>query len=418
MPWHRALPTTVLALLALALGGTETPAAILAPDYLRVEIAGGATITISFTVTAPTDGQILAAESDCRCLAVTTPLPVALVATKPTVIEARVAGVDTGVESLVLRTTLGPLAAQVQVVTDGLGQGKDVLASILAKATERKCSVWFLVHDLKGQVRNCGCSRGSLGGINHLAALPAMCQSRAATVATRFLLTGDTDGGRAGVSAALQAKGWKTTDPALVVTANPASVLTAAGITAVVVTAPIGINHRRLVRPLTSGGMSAQALLIDGTGEIQAQIPLPIDATLDSDASILAGFPDQLSITIDHEIEPASDCDTCHKSAHKTWLTSRHAKAWTTLKPADRVDGCVGCHSTRVNSDKGRAIAPGVSCQACHLGSDAHIKDGGNTPTKGTVDCRSCHSALHHPGFVRDVAWKAILHGKDVKKPR
>jgi hypothetical protein len=304
------------------------------------------------------------------------------------------------------------------VVTGGLGQGKDVLTALLKRAGDEKLAAWLLVHDLQGQVRNCGCSSGSLGGIDHLAALPALCRSLAPTTTVRWLLSGDVDGAKPGVGEALKAAGWEQDDAAVQIATDPAPLLTKPGITAVVVPAACPLNHRRLVRPLGSGGMTIQALLVDAEGAIRHQVAIPVDATLPGEAAILARFPGRLSTPIDEQADPADDCRTCHRTAHKTWKTTAHARAWDSLKPADRVDECVGCHTTPVTNDKGPALALGVTCQSCHLGTAAHNDSGGDTRTTGVVSCQRCHNAKHHPGFRRDEAWKAIVHGSDPKKKK
>ena len=64
----------------------------------------------------------------------------------------------------------------------------------------------MIVHDLKGETRNCGCSGGSLGGINHLAALRDLFPT------ARLVLTGTVERGESSsspvVGPALAPYGW------------------------------------------------------------------------------------------------------------------------------------------------------------------------------------------------------------------
>jgi len=97
------------------------------------------------------------------------------------------------------------------------------------------------------------------------------------------------------------------------------------------------------------------------------------------------------------------------------WSTSQHAHAFDSLKPDDRIDGCISYHVTSIAKT---IVAPAVRCQSCHQGGDLHASSLGKLRTTGTVDCRSCHDARHHPAFRRELAWPKVLHGQEpVAKP-
>ena len=181
------------------------PGLVVSPLLQRVEVEPEAESETIIKITAPVDSTLLTAESDCRCLALVSPLPLRLPAGQAITVELRVVGVQPGMKTMILRTTSGMAQVQVHVVTAGLGAGHDALAKLLKTADARHLSPWFIVHDLRGEVRNCGCSGGSLGGVEHLAALPKEVARLAPAVTARFLLSGDTDGTTPDLAAALAA---------------------------------------------------------------------------------------------------------------------------------------------------------------------------------------------------------------------
>jgi len=55
----------------------------------------------------------------------------------------------------------------------------------------------------------------------------------------------------------------------------------------------------------------------------------------------------------------------CHKDEHTSWLATKHAKAYESLKPEDRKkDSCVICHVTGFGVAD--TLFEGVQCEACH----------------------------------------------------
>ncbi len=415
-PWPHLVRLLLPLLVAIGTSAEEPAALTASPAWQRCELAAGATAHIDVQVCADRDCSLLAIETDCGCLAVTTALPLAVTAAQPATVRLRVVGIRSGVKTVTFRSTIGSATVTVQVVTSGIGQGEDLLRTMVNLAAARRQRAWFVLHDLKGALRNCGCSTGALGGVEHLAALPAACQAIAPGVTCEFVLTGDIDGPHAGLEAALMARGWRR-DERVIASADPAVALRVPDVVAVVATAPAAINHRRLLRPLLDRGMVVDVLLVDRDGSIAEHQHLPIDATLPRDEEILQGFPQRLTVAIAEEAM-SQRCASCHPAAHAVWASSPHARAWQTLAVADRVDGCVGCHSTRTDGgadlDHDRPEGPRhaqVHCQACHPGSEAHA-DAPAVRTGATVDCRSCHDARHDPSFHADL-WEAVRHGRE-----
>jgi hypothetical protein len=227
-------------------------------------------------------------------------------------------------------------------------------------------------------------------------------------------LSGDSDGKHPGVGTALTTHGWSANVPEVRISSDPLPLLGQPGITAIIPTTPVAVQHRRILRPILTGGLAVELLLVDTQGQIQERRTAPVDDSLPAELPILAHFPDRLTSTLDHAAQPATACAACHPTAYAAWQRTAHARALDSLKPADRTDACIGCHTTAIAE---RVLAPAVSCQSCHTGSGPHITSAGTTKTTGAVDCRTCHDAKHHPAFQREAGWKLIEHGLEAAKP-
>jgi hypothetical protein len=307
-------------------------------------------------------------------------------------------------------TTVGTAKARIQIVGPGAGTGLPVLTAAIKEAQEKRWSMWGIIHNLQGQVRNCGCSQGSLGGAGFLAALPGHAAALAPGLTLRWALTGDVDGKRPGLGVALAEKGWEVAPQQIRLAAEVGPLLSEPGVIAVIPTRPNPINHRRILEPALPLGMAVDLLLVDGKGIIQARHVLPVDRTLPEDPSLPAQFPDRLTKTIAMQSNPSKSCAPCHKAEFATWEKTRHAIAFQRLPEADRTDTCVTCHTApRLDG----ALVPNVHCQDCHQGADIHAMapEPKQKRTTGRIDCRSCHDTLHHPSFQRERGWDLIKHG-------
>ncbi len=402
--------TWILLLLASATlaGATAGPPAF-NPPFLRVDLAADGIRELTLRLGAAPDTTVLNATADCACVRVLSPLPARVDSNGAWSLNLRVTGLRPGVEDILVATSAGIARAQLQIVGPGAGRGRDQLAAALSTAQAKGWAVWGIAHDLVGTVRQCGCSLGSLGGIDRLAALPGLARSLAPAVTTRWMLSGDNDGTHPGVGTALETHGWSTGASEVRVSADPLPLLGQPGITAIIPTTPVAVQHRRIVRPVLNGGLAVELLLVDAQGQIQERRTAPVDESLPAEPAILALFPDRLTSTLDHAAQPATACAGCHPAADAAWRRSAHARALDSLKPADRTDACIGCHTTAIAE---RVLAPAVSCQSCHTGSGPHVASGGTVRTTGTVDCRGCHDAKHHPTFQREAGWKLIEHGR------
>ena len=104
-----------------------------------------------------------------------------------------------------------------------------------------------------------------------------------------------------------------------------------------------------------------------------------------------------------HEYVGAAKCAMCHKkdNIHPTWMETKHAKAWESLKPEDQKnEKCIACHST--GTDAKGTLLTGVQCEACHGPGSNYMKmnimkdqklaieNGLIIPTEKT--CQKCHN--------------------------
>ena len=385
------------------------------PTFCRVELATGGTTIISLEVVVAEPTQLLSVEADCGCLRAILPVDRHLPVGRTT-LRVNVVGVLPGVKTLSVRTSAGTVTAIVQVVTPGLGDGAAVAAHLRTLAANAGHSFVVIVHDLLGETRNCGCSGGSLGGIDHLAAL------REALPGARLVLTGRCEQGAIPVVGPLLVPyGWELAPADIAVTSEPLAALERPGLLAIVNTSPLSVANQRVVQPVLERGALAVVLEVTPQGVVVAQHLLPIDQSLPAVAAVAAAAAAARAhatepaarIDIDRTANPATSCATCHPSAHPTPAGHAHARACDSLLPAEQNTSCVTCHSTLLpGTTPGTTVrAPHVSCTACHNGTEAHAA-APTTRTTHLTDCRTCHTPSHHPTFIRETALERLLTGK------
>jgi hypothetical protein len=416
---HRARPLlpTLMLILLVVLPAVETLGATdlsISPPMQRLDLAADAVAIAGFRIAGKPGTVITAIMANCACIHSLTALPTSLDAGGHADISMRVTGMRPGVEDILVATSTGILRAQVQIVGPGAGRGVDQLRTALADAATSGCRILAIAHDLIGHVRHCGCSQGALGGAGRLARLPPLAAEMQPGIPVTWVLTGNVDGKQVGLGHVFAERGWKLGDATVRTSADPLPLLTAPGVVAVIPTTPVAVEHRRMIRPVLTDGMAVELLLVDAAGIIQSRRTMPVDDSLPDDATVALRFRDVLTSTIKAGENPSQSCIACHATAYAAWQQSQHARALESLKPEDRTDGCISCHTTPVAQ---AVLAPAVNCQSCHTGSAAHVASHGIVKTTGATDCRSCHDARHHPGFQREAAWKVIMHGRESVAP-
>ena len=112
-------------------------------------------------------------------------------------------------------------------------------------------------------------------------------------------------------------------------------------------------------------------------------------------------------------------CKTCHPEAHEKWSTSRHGKAYETLRKINKAfdPECLACHVVGYNTPGGfisELDTPGlknVQCEVCHGPGKNHI----SAPMSGfgmkaRKACKNCHVKNHSPRFNFTKYWAKIKH--------
>lgn len=147
-------------------------------------------------------------------------------------------------------------------------------------------------------------------------------------------------------------------------------------------------------------------------------------------------------------------CKQCHAEAYRTWMGSKHARAFVVLQTGtamtmmeesqvaahnpSKAPRCFGCHATAATVPaeyraKGFHIEEGVKCEACHGPGEQHVTKHVNNENSGEATrmlmpteqrCLACHKAkpsheaLKKKPFNYDEAWKKIAHSTDVVSER
>lgn len=123
-------------------------------------------------------------------------------------------------------------------------------------------------------------------------------------------------------------------------------------------------------------------------------------------------------------------CGNCHISKQRTWVQTRHARAWDDLQASGQaLPSCERCHTTNGSSNlapdsagftsaaaDARPFYYDVQCESCHGPGAGHVSapDDGQplstvvADTGAAFGCATCHSGTHNP-FVEQ--WRSSLHG-------
>ena len=158
LPAARAWP--LLALFAVALHAGEPLR--LDPALLRLDLAPTDVVETPLTLRAPPGTTVTAVAVDCACVRLLTTLPLVVPADGTVGLRLRVTGLRPGVEEVVVATSAGMARAHLQLVGPGAGRGADQLRALVHEAAASGWRLLGIAHDLRGQVRHCGCSSGAL----------------------------------------------------------------------------------------------------------------------------------------------------------------------------------------------------------------------------------------------------------------
>jgi hypothetical protein len=124
--------------------------------------------------------------------------------------------------------------------------------------------------------------------------------------------------------------------------------------------------------------------------------------------------------------ESADQCGKCHEKEYKQWLSTRHAKAYATIKRVGRQEDpeCILCHTMgygRQNGFFSIEETPGlgaVTCQACHPVTGKHGNGVDKIDEKFKARtflsarlCIGCHGLVESPDFDYYAYRPKIAHG-------
>lgn len=112
-------------------------------------------------------------------------------------------------------------------------------------------------------------------------------------------------------------------------------------------------------------------------------------------------------------------CKTCHQAEHDKWSSSRHGRAYETLRKINKAfdPECLVCHVVGYNNPGGfiseldTPDLKNVQCEVCHGAGKKHI----SAPMPGFGSearnaCKKCHVKNHSPKFNFTQYWPKIKH--------
>ena len=112
-------------------------------------------------------------------------------------------------------------------------------------------------------------------------------------------------------------------------------------------------------------------------------------------------------------------CKTCHPAAHDKWSSSKHGRAYETLRKINKAfdPECLVCHVVGYNTPGGfiseldTPELKNVQCEVCHGAGKKHI----TAPVSGFGKearnaCKKCHVKNHSPRFNFTQYWPRIKH--------
>lgn len=176
---------------------------MLEPALLRLDLQPADVVETTMTVRAPPGTRIHGVAVDCACIRIQNTLPIVVPEAGRTEIRLRITGIRPGIEDILVATDRGIVQAQIQIVGPGAGRGLDQLRAAAQQATASGWRLLGIAHQLRGQTRQCSCSTGALGGAGRMARMPGLLRELAPGLDATWVLSGDADGKRAGVGAAL-----------------------------------------------------------------------------------------------------------------------------------------------------------------------------------------------------------------------
>jgi len=119
-------------------------------------------------------------------------------------------------------------------------------------------------------------------------------------------------------------------------------------------------------------------------------------------AAFVAALTAGVTLAADAQYVGQAKCKVCHMNEHKTWAASKHANAFTVLKPEDQAKPeCLSCHTTgQGKTAAAGADLKGVQCESCHGPGSAYKAVTIMSKSKYAADRTAAHAAAVAAGLV------------------
>ena len=199
---------------------------------------------------------------------------------------------------------------------------------------------------------------------------------------------------------------------------------------------PIYKNGKVFVQASPRGQkMGELRIKLDGMGKVSfEQRMVRLDSSIKADPEMIKlykKYNDQIEVMFFENLAAkrnksklsvyAGDvaCKTCHPATHDKWLSSRHGRAYETLRKINKAfdPECLVCHVVGYNTPGGfiseldTPELKNVQCEVCHGSGKEHIKapmSGFGKEARNT--CEKCHVKNHSPRFNFTQYWPRIKH--------
>ena len=199
---------------------------------------------------------------------------------------------------------------------------------------------------------------------------------------------------------------------------------------------PIYKNGKVFVQASPRGQkMGELRIKLDGMGKVSfEQRMVRLDSSIKADPEMIKlykKYNDQIEVMFFENLAAkrnknklsvyAGDvaCKTCHPATHDKWLSSRHGRAYETLRKINKAfdPECLVCHVVGYNTPGGfiseldTPELKNVQCEVCHGSGKEHIKapmSGFGKEARNT--CKKCHVKNHSPRFNFTQYWPRIKH--------
>lgn len=111
------------------------------------------------------------------------------------------------------------------------------------------------------------------------------------------------------------------------------------------------------------------------------------------------------------DVQNAETCAECHAEEYEAWQYSTHSSASQTSDfqeawvRSGRLDECLTCHTTSIETETGEVRMEGVTCQACHTTQEGNHPPALMSVSVASDSCGECHANTYKE-------WQISSHGE------